>query len=368
MPDPTPVQPQPPNQADQPAAQPKQPAAAPGGKAPSKPAHHSAHQPRDDGKRFAGPPARPEEGQEAEPPTEEPLEFRFQENGQEVVERKTRAEVAEELRLARAIRHKDQVATQRFQRAGQLAKESEEARAVAKAIEEGDYSKLRDYYAARGKQPVDVLAGLLEKALDERDMDPKDRELAQLRAEKAAFEEEQRQQLEDRETHAFMQQVEKQKDMLHNTWGHVLEQKFLPKNERVMDVAASIFMESLEATGGKASLSPEQVAELTRWELIDSTSKPLINGLEVPQFLKHFSGEGSIIEKIDKGMSAEDFLKAFPGLADRFHRHLVKLARSQSSRSSAPRPRAQSAHQERPNGEKREIMLPSEMMNHTPNG
>lgn len=303
--------------------------------------HHSATQPRDDGKRFAGPPGTAQEqpGQEAHA-TPRKIAVRYKENGAERVEELTEEELVESHRRAKALAYKEKVATERFRRADELAKQSAEAQEVAKALAEGDFSKLQAYYQRNNKNPVDVLAGLLEKALDTRDMDPKEREIAEREAKLAQREAEVAQQQEERLTAEFQRQVDETREKLHATWGALLERSDLPKTEQMLETAAGIWLEALEATGGKAMPTDEQIADLTRYQLLESTSKPLLNTLSVPQFLKHFSGEGSLLARLDSEMTPEQLVEALPGLAQRFHRYLVGQARSQA-RGGRPSPQPQ---------------------------
>ena len=350
--------PTPPTQADAPGQGQQQPAQG-------QRTHHSATQPRDGAQRFAGPPGTQPEAQER--PEEQlaaprRLKVVYREHGKDIEEELTEDELVESRRQLRALRHREQISTERFQRAGQLAQEAKDAQVLAKALAEGDYSKIAAYYAKNGKQPVEVLGNLLERALAERDMDPKERALAEREARIAQHEAEIARQEEERESATFNQKVSEQRQQLHNAWGHLLEQQDLPKTEQMLDIAAQLFMESVEATGGKGALAPEQLASLTRWHLVDATAKPVVNGMEAPQFLKHFSGPGSIVEKIDKGLEPEAFLERFPDLGNRLLRHFLKQARGQNPRTSQPAPRRST--QEQPGkGAKREIMLPTEMMN-----
>lgn len=316
----------------------------PGVEAPK--AHHSATQPRDEGKRFAGPPGAAQEqpGQEP-PPAPRKIPVRFKEGGAEHVEELTEEELAESHRRLRALSYKEKVATERFRRADELAKQSTEAQEVAKALADGDFSKLQAYYQRNQKDPVDVLAGLLEKALDTRDMDPKEREIAEREAKLAQREAEVSQQQEERLTAEFQGQVAQQREKLHATWGALLERSDLPKTEQMLETAAGIWLEALEATGGKAMPSDEQIADLTRFQLLESTSKPLLNTLSVPQFLKHFAGEGSLLARLDSEMTPEQLVEAMPGLAQRFHRYLVGQARSQARGGRSVQPQQRPAAQ-----------------------
>jgi hypothetical protein len=332
----------------QPAAQPEpKPGAAPQSEGQKQ--HHAQRQPRDDKQRFAGPPgeatAQPQQEQPAAPRR---IKAIYRENNEEVVEELTEEELVESRRQLRAMKYREKVATERLQRAGELAKETEEARLVAKAIEDGDYSKLRDYYAKRGKQPVDVLAGLLEAALNERDMDPTERALAEREAKLAEREAAIQEETDRRESEAFEARVAEKRKMLHGVWGNLLEQSNLPKTEAMLETSARIFLESLEATQGQKPLSHEQVAELTRLEMFDATAKPLVNAMEPTQFLKNFSGEGSIVSKLDEGLAPEDLLKHMPKLAERFHRYLYQQARAQRRPGGAPQQRQQQAPQQKP--------------------
>jgi hypothetical protein len=305
------------------------------------PHHHSARQPRDDGKRFAGPPsptpetAKPQEGQP--PPAPAKLKGKYKENGQEVEEEATEAELWEDRRRLRALQYERRESQERLRRAGELANEAADAKAVAKAMAEGKFDTLREFFARNNAQPVEVLGNLLEAALNERDMDPKDRELAQLRSEKAQLEAERQQQQESVRAERFNQDVAKHREGLHRTLGALLERQDLPKTEEMLEKASEIYLASIDATEGKAPLSFEQVADLTRWQLVDATAKPVINSLEVPQFLRHFGGEGSILSKLDASLSPEDFERTFPALARRFHQDLIRRARSSRTHGAVPK-------------------------------
>jgi hypothetical protein len=233
------------------------------------------------------------------------------------------------------LQHLNKASTERLQRASQIAKEAETARQVASAIANKDFTSLRGYFEQNKLNPKEALADLLEAAIQDESITPEQRELVQLRAEKAAREEADRRRQEDEEVEAFYQEVDALRPEVEQVWKHALESTSLPKTAKMMETTARIFLEAAEA-GTK--LSPEQVAEFARWELVD-VNGGLINELEPMQLVKHFA---PLSKKINEGMSAEDFEKAWPDLAKRYHRHLVAKMRGggvPSTRgTSAPAP------------------------------
>lgn len=339
-----------------PVAQPT-PGATPEPQEAPKPPHHSQRQPRDEAKRFAGPPG--EQPAQQEPKPEHPLpprriKARYKENGQEIEEEVTEEELIEDRRRLRALRFKETEAKEREKRAAALVKQADEARLVAEALENGDLEPLKAYYAKRGKEPVDGLAELLQKALDERDMDPRERALAEKEAELARREAEIQQRQEQEHAQAFLARVDKNREMLHEVWGKLLEQSDLPKTPDMLEASARIFMTAIQASQGQHVLSHEQVAELTREEMLDATARPLVNAMSHTQFLKNFGGQGSILEKLDESLSPEELLKHMPRAAERFHRYLYQEARK-ARRGPAPtqKPQQRSSGEAKPeNGPK----------------
>lgn len=294
--------------------------------------HHSKRQPRDDAKRFAKDGKAPEPQQE-QPATPQRFKRVVKRHGKEVEEEVSLEDFWRSRDEVERLRARDKASTERFQRVSQLAQETADARAVAKAVAEGDFSTLAAYYAKNGKQPVDVLADLLEKALAERNMDPREREIAEREAKLAAREAEIAKQQEDAEVQAFYQEVDKLRPQVEQVWHHALQATNLPKTAKMMETTARIFLEAAEA-GTK--LSPEQVAEYARWELLE-VGGALVNELEPTQFFQHF---GPLAKKIDESLSAEDFEKLLPGLAKRYHRHLVAKVRGPAP-STRPAPTKQ---------------------------
>jgi hypothetical protein len=271
--------------------------------------HHSARQPRDDAKRFAGAPA-PQE-------TAEPrkLRLKFKENGQEREEELTEEQVAEEIRRARASRFKLKEADQKMSRVDAMAKELSEAREVAAAIASGDYSKVKAYYAKNGKIPVAELSNMLDKALQEEEMDPKDREIAELRAEKEAAEAA-RKELETKHQDAERQrQIDAMRPKVMAAINAALERPDLPKTPELVQTVAQIKIESMEAG---APLSDDDAAEFAKWQLVESQA-PMMNSLTPEQFEKHFEP-----------------------LAKAYHAHLIKKAKAihrGGGQKPAPKPR-----------------------------
>lgn len=289
--------------------------------------HHSQRQPRDDAQRFA---------KDGKPAQGQPIPGRFKRkvkrNGQEVEEEASEEELWRARDELARRSHLDRASTERFQRASQIQKEAETAKQVAQAIASKDFSGLRGYFEQNKLNPKEALADLLEAAIQDESMTPEQRELVELRAEKAARAESERRQKEDAEVEAFYQEVDEIRPQVEEVWEHALEGSTLPKTAKMMEITARIFLEAAEA-GTK--LSPEQVAEFARWELVEVNGN-LVNELEPMQLVQHFA---PLSKKINESMSAEDFEKAWPDLAKRYHRALVSRLRggtAPSTRGAVP--------------------------------
>jgi hypothetical protein len=272
-------------------------------------AHHSARQPRDDAKRFAGAPT------PQEPAEPRKLRLKFRENGQEREEELTEEQAAEEIRRARWYKHKEKAADQRMSRADEIAKGSEEARKVAEALAKGDYSTLKGYFQKHGRQPVEALSLALDQALQEAEMDPKDLEIATLKAEKEAAEAA-RKELETKQQDADRQrQIEAMRPKVMAAINAALERPDLPKTPELVQTVAQIKIESMEAG---APLSDEDAAEFAKWQFVESQA-PMMNSLTPEQFEKHFES-----------------------LAKAYHAHLIKKAKAihrGGGQKPAPKPR-----------------------------
>jgi hypothetical protein len=312
-----------------PAAPAQTPAQQPQGQQPT---HHSALQPRDEGKRFAGPPgqAAPAEGQQT-PVAPARLKRTFKENGQDVTVELSEDELWQEYQRAKAIQFKERAATERFQRASELAKKAQVSEQVAQALVAGDPDALESYFEKNGKDPADALADVLEAILKKREMTPEQRENAKLRAENAAIKEEQRRGQEEAEVKAFQDRMDRIRPQVEETWNHCLKQENLPKTEAMMEVAAGIFLTALEAG---QRLSPEQVAEITRLELVDA-QKGLVESMEPAHLFQHFPGA---MKKLDEGLTPEEFEQRFPALAKRYWGFLAAKVRGTARRGAQPAP------------------------------
>jgi hypothetical protein len=294
------------------------------------PGHHSQRQPRDDAKRFAGPPTQgtPDAQAAGVPPSR--LKRTFTENGQPVTVELSEDELWQEYQRARASQYKEKAATERFQRASEIAKKAQVSEQVAQALVAGDPDALEDYFEKNGKDPADALADVLEAILKKREMTPEQRENAKLRAENAAIKEEQRRSQEEAETRAFQDRVDRIRPELEKVWSHALAQENLPKTEATMERAAEIFLTAL-STGQR--LSPEQVAELTRLELVEA-QKGLVESMEPTHLFQHFPGA---LKKLDESLSPEEFEQRLPNLAKRYWGHLAAKVRG-NARRGAPAP------------------------------
>lgn len=332
------------------------------GQQPDKGGHHSARQPRDDGKRFAGPPA-PEGGQP--PETMQPAAVtrftrKVKRNG---------AEVEESADLEELWRYRDEVdrykaleraSTQRFQRASELTKQNETIQQVVEGLEKGDLDPVRRYFQGKNLGPKEVkekLADLLEAAIEDEELSPEQRELIQLRAEKAALEARERQRGEDEEAKKFEAEVDALRPQVEQVWKHALEQTSLPKTPEMMEATARIFLEAAEAG---TRLSPEQVAEYARWELVEANGG-LVNELEPAQFLKHFA---PLAKKLDENLSAEDFEKALPALARRYHQLLVSRIRGTASTRGGTKPARPAPVEPKPQDERMLLDPTLDFLNH----
>lgn len=294
--------------------------------------HHSQRQPRDEAQRFAkdGKP----QGQQAQ--QQPPGRFKrvVKRHGKDVEEEAGLEDLWRARDELERLKHLDKASTERLQRASQLAKEAETAKRVTQAIAAGDFSSLKGYFEQNKLAPKDALANLLEKALEDESISPEQRELMALRADKAAREEADRRREEDAQTEAFYREVDALRPELEKVWKHALENTSLPKTAKMMEATARVFLEAAEAG---TQLSPEQVAEFARWELVE-VNGGLVNELAPMQFVQHF---GPLSKKINDEMTAEDFEKAWPDLAKRYHRLLVSKVRggtAPSTRGSGQRP------------------------------
>lgn len=316
----TPAAPAAPAQTPAPQAQPQG----------QQPTHHSARQPRDEGQRFAGPPGQqppPAEGQQA---PSAPQRRRFVlgiENGKEVAEELDDAQIAERLKAERNRRYLEKTATERFQRASELVKKAQTAEQVAQALATGDAAKIRAYFEQQKKDPKEALAGVLEAILAEEEMSPAEKELAATKAQLAAMEEERRRGQEEAEVRAFQDRMDRIRPEVEKVWTHALAQENLPKTEAMMETAAGIFLTALEAG---QRLSPEQVAELTRLELVEA-QKGLVESMEPAHLFQHFPGA---LKNLDESLSPEEFEQRLPNLAKRYWGFLAARVRGTSRRGS----------------------------------
>lgn len=295
--------------------------------------HHSQRQPRDDAKRFA------KDGKPPEAPAA-PQRFKrvVKRYGKEMEEEATLEDLWRERDERERLLARDKASTERFQRSSQLAKDAETAKQVAEAVAKKNYSRLRGYFEQNKLNPKEALADLLEAAIQDESMTPEQRELVQLRAEKEARAEQERRQAEDAEVEAFYKEVDELRPEVEQVWQHALTSTGLPKTAKMMEVTARIFLEAAEA-GTK--LSPEQVAEYARWELVE-VNGVLVNELDPAQFIKHFA---PLAKKINESMTAEDFEKNFPDLAKRYHRMLVAKLRGGGAPSTRGAPQQGGARQ-----------------------
>jgi hypothetical protein len=257
--------------------------------------HHSQRQPREEAKRFTRKVTR---------------------HGKEEVEEATEDDLWRSKDEVLRLQHLNKASTERLQRASALSKEAETAKKVAQAIASKDFSSLRGYFEQNKLNPKEALADLLEAALQDESISPEQRELMALRAEKSAREEEDRRRAEDSEVEAFYKEVDALRPETEAIIQHALDKTSLPKTAKMIETVSRIFLEAAEA-GTK--LSPEQVAEYARWEMVE-VNGGLVNELEPMQFIQHFA---PLAKKIDDAMTAEDFEKAMPNLAKRYHRMLV---------------------------------------------
>jgi hypothetical protein len=312
------------------------------------PTHHSARQPRDEGQRFAGPPG---EGAPETPAAKATrLRLEYIEDGKPVVEELDDVQVRERLLAERNRRYLDKQATQKMQRASEIAKQAKSFEEVAQALATGDAKKIRAYFEQQKKDPKEALAGVLEAILAEDEMSPAEKELAAANAKLAAMEEEKRRSQEEAEVKAFKDRMDRIRPQVEEAWNHCLKQENLPKTEAMMEVAAGIFLTALEAG---QRLSPEQVAELTRLELVDA-QKGLVESMETAHLFQHFPGA---LKKLDEGLSPEEFEQRFPNLAKRYWGFLAAKVRGTARRGAQP-PTAPARPAQQPQEEGVEAMDP----------
>jgi hypothetical protein len=300
------------------------------------PTHHSQRQPRDKAQRFAGPPAPGTPEAQQQPASSKRRFVLGIEDGKEVAEELDDAQVAEQLKAARARAYLDKVATQKLQRAGEMAKKAQTAEQVAQALATGDAAKIRAYFEQQKKDPADTLAGVLEAILKEDEMTDEQKELAAAKAQLAAMEEEKRRTQEESEVRTFHARMDQIRPEVEKVWTHALAQENLPKTEAMMETAAGIFLTALEAG---QRLSPEQVAELTRLELVEA-QKGLVESMEPSHLFQHFPGA---LKKLDEALTPEEFEQRLPQLAKRYWGYLAAKVRGNARRGTpapagAPRP------------------------------
>lgn len=317
------------------------------------PTHHSARQPRDEGQRFAGPPgqAAPAEGQA--PAQAAPARRRFVlgiENGKEVAEELDDDQLLERLKAERNRRYLEKTSTERFQRASELAMKAQTSEEVVQALATGDAKKIRAYFEGQKKDPKEVIAGVLEAILAEDEMSPAEKELAAANAKLAALEEEKRRGQEEAEVKAFHSRMDQIRPEVERVWGHCLAQENLPKTEATMEKTAEIFLTALEAG---QRLSPEQVAELARIELVDA-QRGLIESMEPNHLFQHFP---AALQKLDEALAPEDFEQRFPKLAKRYWSFLAAKVRG-NVRRGAPAPAGPQRPAPKPQDEGVEAMDP----------
>lgn len=301
--------------------------------------HHSQRQPRDEAQRFA---------KDGKPPAPGRFVRKVTRHGKEETEEATEEDLWRARDEVLRLQHLNKASTERLQRASEISKEAETAKKVARAIADGDLTTLRPYFEQNKLDPKTALANLLEKVLHDETISPEQRELMALRAEKSARDEEDRRRQEDSEVEAFYKEVDSLRPQVEQVWQHALQNTSLPKTAKMMEVTARLFLEAAEA-GTK--LSPEQVAEYARWELVE-VNGGLVNELEPMQFIQHFA---PLAKKIDDSMSPEDFEKAMPNLAKRYHRMLVAKLKGGSAPNTRGAP-GQRSEPSRPNKPRTDTM------------
>lgn len=288
---------------------PDAPSSAPAAGSPAQPTaspHHSHSQPRDTG-RFAGPP-QPGGAQFGETPAEaaERIRLQFRENGKDITEELTVQELAELRRRSRAGEMHAREASQRLERADQLAQQARMEREALEASRQsilGDPNALTDFLrknGGKGFNPMSFLTKALESLLNEQDLTPEQRELAALKAEKAEMEAERERQQQDQRAQDFNRQVAEKRAQWHQTLSDALDQHGMPATEEAIEAASRY---TLSAMKQGLRVSPEQVAEYAR-----------------AQTFHHFSG-------ITKGMDGAAIKQAFPDIYRAVHQHLVSQVR-----------------------------------------
>jgi hypothetical protein len=255
--------------------------------------------------------------------------FVFVEEGKEVVEELDDAEIEQRIRAERNRRYLDKTATQKLQRAGEIAKKAQTSEEVAQALATGDATRIRAYFEQQKKDPAEALAVVLEAILAEKEMSPEQKELAATKAQLAALEEEKRRNQEDGEVRAFQARMDQIRPEVQRVWSHALSQENLPKTEAMLEKSAEIFLSAL-AEG--ARLAPEQVAELTRLELVEA-QKGLVESMDPAHLFQHFPGA---LRKLDEILSPEEFEQRLPKLAKRYWAHLAAKVRGAARRGQQP--------------------------------
>lgn len=303
---------------------------------PTAPSHHSHLQPRDTG-RFAGPPQPGQPAQQAgETPAQaaERIRLQYRENGRDVSEELTVQELAELRRRARAGELHTREASVRLERADQLAQQARMDREALEAQRKamlGDPNALTDFLRKNGGKdfnPMSFLTKALETLLSQEDMTPEQRELAQLKAERAEMEAERERQQQEQRAQDFNRQVTEKRAIWHQTLSAALDQHGLPATEEAIEAASRY---TLSAMKQGLRVSPEQVAEYAK-----------------EQTFHHFGS-------LTKGMDGGAIKQRFPEVYRAVHQHLVAQVRGggqQPQRSNTqPRPAARTQTQQQ-GGEK----------------
>lgn len=285
--------------------------------------HHSHLQPRDTG-RFAGP---PQPGQAA-PPSETPAQaaervrLAFKENGREVVEEMTPAELAEMRRRMRAGEMHARDAVQTFERADQMAKQARVEREAMEAQRKamlGDPRALTDFIRKNGGQgfdPLSFLTKALEDVLSEREMTPEQRELAEYKRrdaerEQQEKEEQERHQQEER-VRAFNAEVAQKRAQWLSTLEAAIDQHGLPATEEAIDAASKHILSAMRQG---VKVTPEQATEYAK-----------------AQTFHQFNG-------LVGGMDGGAIKQNFPAVYRAVHAHLVAQVRGPKQGQPQPTPR-----------------------------
>jgi hypothetical protein len=218
----------------------------------------------------------------AKPATPAPKRWKYKADGKDLEEELTEEQVTQRLslshaaqkRMAEAARERKEAAAER-----EAAKQERAALEAAKKGLAGDPAALRKFLREQLGDPEkahDLLISVMKAEIADRNLDPRERELAELKAEKAAREAADKEASEKsaKEQHeakvseavgkhreVFVKRLGAIMDLKHPTTGRAM----VPQNDATLAIAANVYMENVR---GKMGLSEQEMAEAVRGETV----------------------------------------------------------------------------------------------------